>query len=59
MTLDEIKYEAKKHGYKLVREKIHVPTDYKRNYKQEFIDCLLACAMCFGAVAALYFLILL
>lgn len=59
MTLEEIKYEAQRHGYKLVRQKNPVPTDYKRNRKQELIDCLLAIVICFGFTTALCYLLLL
>jgi hypothetical protein len=59
MTLEEIKYEAERHGYKLVKQNIPMPSDYKRNRKQEFLDFLLMVATCLGTVVALYFLLLL
>lgn len=58
MTVQELKKEANKHGYKLVRQKIPIPTDYKRNYKQILINIVLMFATCLGAIALLCFFLL-
>ncbi len=59
MTLQKLKYEANKHGYKLVRQNFPVPQGYKRNRWQEFLNFLLILAICLGATVTFYFLILL
>jgi hypothetical protein len=59
MTFEELQYEAERHGYKLVKQNIPIPSDYKRNRKQEFLDFLLMAATVGGIIIALCFFLFL
>lgn len=58
MKLKELKKEASKYGYKLVRQKIPVPPSYRRNRKQEFLNFLLMFVTCLGGTVVFYFLLI-